>query len=64
MMLLLFLFMFGGDMRAKGFSLIELMIVIGIIALINIVMIISLDSNVPKGTSFVMNYPKTTTVKF
>ena len=31
--------MFGGDMRAKGFSLIELMIVIGIIALINVVMI-------------------------
>ena len=31
--------MLGGDMRAKGFSLIELMIVIGVIALINMVMI-------------------------
>ena len=31
--------MYGGDMRAKGFSLIELMIVIGVIAVINIVMV-------------------------
>ena len=29
----------GGNMRANGFSLIELMIVIGVITLINIVMV-------------------------
>lgn len=38
-MALLLLLMSGGGMRAKGFSLIELMIVIGVIAVINIVMI-------------------------
>ena len=29
----------GGDMRVKGFSLIELLVVIGVIALINVIML-------------------------
>lgn len=33
------LFIHGGDMRVKGFSLIELLVVIGVIALINVIML-------------------------